>query len=206
MTERPDTRDERLLDLYRRAPRPEPPARLDAAIRGAAREAVRRPHRRWGGFPALATAAVLVLAVGLVVQQTKHSDLAEVEHAPESAPREAPRPSAAVPAPRVEQPAPRPREFAPAVPPAAGTAVPRLPAVEKALESRARQALTPLAAESAADRLDAAACPPLPPELAADRGLLEQRIAALLEQGETHAAECLRRAAALDGPRPGAEQ
>jgi hypothetical protein len=60
--------------------------------------------------------------------------------------------------------------------------------------------------ESAADRLDAAECPPLPPELAADRGLLDRRIAELLEQGETQAAECLRRAAALDARRPGAEQ
>jgi hypothetical protein len=204
MTERPDTRDERLLELYRRAPRAEPPAGLDAVIRAAARDALRRPRRTWT-VPALATAAVLVLAVGLVVQQTRLPDLAEVERAPESGLREAPRPAAA-PAPGAEEPATRKRELAPAFPPAAGAPAARPQAVERALEPRARQAPRPLLDESAADRLDAAECPPLPPELAADRGLLDRRIAELLEQGETQAAECLRRAAALDARRPGAEQ
>ncbi len=204
MTERSDTRDERLLDLYRRAPRTEPPARVDAAVRAAARDAVRRPRRTWT-FPALATAAVLVLAVGLVVQQMKLLDLAEVERASESGLREEPRPSAA-PAPGAEEPALMKRELAPAHPPPAGALAPRPQAVERAVEPRARQALTPLSDESAAARLDAAECPPLPPELAADRDLLDRRIAELLEQGETHAAECLRRAAALDAPRPRAEQ
>ena len=47
MSERPDPGDERILDLYRRAPRPEPPERLDTAIRAAARAELRRPRRQW---------------------------------------------------------------------------------------------------------------------------------------------------------------
>jgi Meckel syndrome type 1 protein len=55
---------ERAAAAYRRMPRVEPPAALDAAVLAAARRAVGRPARPRWPF-AIASAAVVVLAVGL---------------------------------------------------------------------------------------------------------------------------------------------
>jgi hypothetical protein len=78
MSERPDDRDAHLLDLYRRAPGPEPSAGLDATIRAAAHRAVARATRRWY-LPALATAAVVVLAVGVALRLPSPGSVAPVE-------------------------------------------------------------------------------------------------------------------------------
>lgn len=182
MTERPDTRDERLLDLYRRAPRPEPPARLDAAIRAAAHEAVGRRRRLWA-WPALATAAVLVLAVGLVLRHPDLADRPEAGPTWESELRDAPRASPAMPAYRSEDYAPRVQESVPTAP------AERVPAA-------AREAT--VATDPLASRADIVECPPLPPELTSDPARLRQRAAELLEAGQTDEAHCLLRQVEAD--------
>ena len=58
--------DERLSALYRAGDHEEPPAHLDQEIREAARRHAPRRHRGW--IPALATAAVLVLAVAVMIR------------------------------------------------------------------------------------------------------------------------------------------
>lgn len=90
MSERSDPGDERILELYRRAPRPEPPERLDRAIRAAARAAVRRPRHPWL-LPTLATAAVLVLTVNLVLVRPALQDTDTVHERPAMPPPPAPR-------------------------------------------------------------------------------------------------------------------
>jgi Meckel syndrome type 1 protein len=61
-----DPRDEALVALYRRLPRPEPPPALDLAVLAQARSAVRRPRQRW--LAPVSAAAVVVLAVGVAWQ------------------------------------------------------------------------------------------------------------------------------------------
>ena len=69
MTERDDDlQDPRLSALYRRKDTDQPPARLDASIRRAARAAIpgKSATRRW--WPSLASAAVLVLGVTVALK------------------------------------------------------------------------------------------------------------------------------------------
>jgi len=62
-----------LAEYYRSGPAPEPPDLVDMAVLGAAKRDLLTPgRRRWPGLrwlPALATAGVMVLALGVVMQQ-----------------------------------------------------------------------------------------------------------------------------------------
>jgi hypothetical protein len=193
MSERPDPGDERILDLYRRAPRPEPPQRLDTAIRAAARAELRRPRRQWL-LPALATAAVLVLAVNLLLElpgvQDKGAGRARTRYEP-AAPEAQALPSAVKASPPRSETG-RQREAT------------RPLSVPEVFEVAPRASPTPLAREPTRYRMEDGECPPVPPELAADRALLERRVAELLEAGLRHEAECL--LLQLDGLPPGGEE
>ncbi|MBP7711192.1 MAG: hypothetical protein KA217_01820 [Gammaproteobacteria bacterium] len=202
MSERPDPGDERILELYRRAPRPEPPERLDTAIRAAARAAVRRPHRQWL-LSALATAAVLVLAVNLVLERPalQDTDAGRARPRDEMAAPETPKalespeaqalPSAVKAAPLRSE---TKRERA-AMPP---------PPAPRALDLSPGGSPEPLAREPIRYRMKDRECPPLPPELASDRALLERQVAELLGAGLRQEAECL--LLQLDGLPPGGEE
>ena len=177
MSERPDPGDERILDLYRRAPRPEPPQRLDTAIRAAARAELRRPRRQWL-LPALATAAVLVLAVNLVLERPALQDT-----------------DAGRARPRVEMTAPE-------TPTA--LELPQAQALPSAVKAAPLPSETRREREPTRYRMKDRECPPLPPELASDRALLERQVAELLEAGLRQEAECL--LLQLDGLPPGGEE
>lgn len=75
MTEHDDElHDPRLTALYRRKGGEQPPARVDAEIRRAARAAVKRPaaRRLW---PSLATAAILVLGASVALKVFEQPEL-----------------------------------------------------------------------------------------------------------------------------------
>ncbi|MEQ8859535.1 MAG: hypothetical protein RIC56_12880 [Pseudomonadales bacterium] len=110
--------DRRLGDLYRRAADDQPPAELDQRILAAAAAAGQRRRSRWlpgrGPLAGLATAAVVVLAVTLLLRQTEPPLPAEASGRERAAPAASPLRQEA----RVAEPAAN----APAVRPAAGPA------------------------------------------------------------------------------------
>jgi hypothetical protein len=179
--------DNRLSDLYRAGAREEPSARLDARIREAGRREQPRRRHRW--VPALATAAVLVLAVAVLIRVPEQA--VETERAPTEARQQAaePAPPAVSGAARKSAPA-RVLEEAPrfdtyAVPP--GDELPAAP-LERERAIVADEADIPI--EAVAEGLDCAAPAP---ELARDPAALRARIEALEADGQEEAAACLRR-------------
>lgn len=172
--------DNRLGELYRAGAGEEPSARLDARIREAARRERPRRHHRW--VPALATAAVLVLAVAVLVRVPEQAveTGSEPNGARQQAAEPAPAPPAVGGAARKSSPA-RALEEAPrfemyAAPP------------EREQGVVADEADTPI--EAAEETLDCAA---LTPELAGDPEAMRARIEALEADGRMEEAACLRR-------------
>jgi hypothetical protein len=69
-----DLHDERISKLYRSGEKPEPPGHLDTEIKQAARAAAPTRKRRFA-WPSLATAAVLVLSISLVLKVLQQEPL-----------------------------------------------------------------------------------------------------------------------------------
>lgn len=67
MSNNQDLHDERISKLYQAGEQPEPPEHLDAEIKQAAKAALPTKKRRFT-WPSLATAAVLVLSISLVLK------------------------------------------------------------------------------------------------------------------------------------------
>src|SRR5690349_21057026 len=100
-----DQENSRVAALYRKLPRPEPDARLDAAVQAMARRAQAAAPRtrartpRW--IPALSAAAIVTLAAGIAFRigptvwqerETKHAQKSAAENVlsvPASAPKDA---------------------------------------------------------------------------------------------------------------------
>lgn len=136
-TERKDAglRDAQVSARYRELAREEPPARLDAAILGAARARTARPGLRRWAVP-VSLAAVLVLSV--LVTTRIHEEAPDLESATPSAPA----PAEAKPAARTDA-APRSmqkREVVPFVAPPAAAPAPAPAAEAEAVRPAARSA------------------------------------------------------------------
>jgi hypothetical protein len=177
----------RVSKLYHAGAGEEPSAPLDARIREAARR--ERPRRRHRWVPALATAAVLVLAVAVLVRVPEQT--VEIESVPTGA-----RQQTAEPAPPAVSGAARKSAPARALEEAARletyTAPPEIQAPAASLE-RERTILADeadTAIEAAEATLDCAA---LAPELAGDPAAMRTRIKALEADGRVEEAACLRR-------------
>jgi len=181
--------DNRLGELYRAGTGEEPSARLDARIREAARR--ERPRRRHRWVPALATAAVLVLAVAVLVRVPEQA--VETGSVPNGAQQQAaePAPPAASGAARKSSPA---RALEEAARIEMYAAPPKVQAPAASLE-RERDVVADeegIPIEMAEESLDCAA---LAPDLAWDRAALRARIRALEAEGkgDDEEAACLRR-------------
>jgi hypothetical protein len=177
----------RVSKLYHAGAGEEPSAPLDARIREAARR--ERPRRRHRWVPALATAAVLVLAVAVLVRVPEQT--VEIESVPTGA-----RQQTAEPAPPAVSGAARKSAPARALEEAARletyTAPPEIQAPAASLEREqdvvADEEGIPL--EMAEEGID---CAVLTPELAADPEAMRTRIEALEKVGRVEEAACLRR-------------
>jgi hypothetical protein len=204
--------DERLSALYRAGKQEEPPSHVDQQIRDAARRHTPRRHRGW--IPALATAAVLVLAVAVMIrvpdERMDESDRGAPEPAAEPIPAapaigsraRTPVPEGVTPEKlrSMEQPpaqrfeyysVPAPSEettfyYRSRDPASAGEGV-----VDEALESAdsagQQKGVATLRWEAEGD-----GCRPPDSMLAEDRETLLQRIEELERQGRFEEAECLR--------------
>ena len=210
--------DERLSALYRAGTQEEPPAHLDQQIRDAARRQAPRRHRGW--MPALATAAVLVLAVAVMIrvpdERVEDSDRGIPKRAEEAIPvQPGTGSSAGTPvgeeavAPRTikkmeQPPAPRFEYYwiRPETEPAGPVVIP--PEDLRPAKSAPEAAVAADEARESADsaghetidarrlKTDRDRCRPPDAMLTEDRETLLERIEELERQGRQEEAECLR--------------
>lgn len=179
--------DNRLSKLYRAGADETPSARLDARIREAARRERPRRHHRW--VPALATAAVLVLAVAVLVRVPEQA--VEIESIPTGARQQAaePAPPAVSGAARKSAPA-RALEEAPRIETYAAPPKVQAPAASLEREQDVVADEEGIPIEMAEETLDCAAPAP---ELAGDPAAMRTRIKTLEADGRVEEAACLRR-------------
>lgn len=191
---------------YRQAPREEPGAELDALIRQAAREPVKR-RARWI-LPLSAAAAVLLAFTVLIEMQQEGLDPVPVETMEQAAPAPAPAPAATPAAPPAEMQmqdstAAPPPEPAPAAPPTLERRALQksLPQPFPAAPEAASDAAAPVgsAAGSAAPRREESAPAEAMPEATEGRARADlegeppeawiERIRRLIAEGQTEAAK-----------------
>ena len=215
MTPRDDDLEHpRLGALYRAASREEPPEHVDEAIRASARR--HRPRRYPGWVPALATAAVLVLAVTTVLRISTQTMEADSPLLPPPAADEAAAeaPTARSRANKVMEP--EMQDMVPQAEPHAGgySAARRsagpMPAPVPGVQPGARQefgaarpassagdAMAPVDSEDVAEDVavsgDAVPCEPPEPALLRDPAALKRHIDMLESEGRDREAACLRR-------------
>ena len=203
MSDNHDLHDERISKLYRMGRKEEPPKQLDDKIIQAARRAgqIRKARFHW---PALASAAVLLLSISLVLKVLNRAPLEE--SLPESLPTHSnPTPS----------PAPELRMRAKAPSPAPASALHNheadsmgaaqfksVPSGEDKMEPSERKLLQPEAAANTVDnspdrevnkaKRKKPACSAVPMPESASMDVWQQQYQTALEQGQTKTAECLK--------------
>jgi hypothetical protein len=203
MSDNHDLHDERISKLYRMGSKEEPPKQLDDKIIQAARRTgpTRKARFNW---PTLASAAVLVLSISLVLKVLNRAPLEE--SLPESLPTKSnPAPSSA---PELKM---RARASSPAPASAlrdheadsmGAAQFKSVPSGEDKMEPSEKRVLQPEAAANTIDNSPKAvisktkrkklACSAVPMPESASMEVWQQQYQTALEQGQTKTAECLK--------------